>query len=137
MMAPASPITPCALSELGRNLLLQQKPAAAEPMLRESLALQVNSDAWTTFETRSLLGEALAVQKQYAVAEPFLVEGYEGLNQRITKIPADRKERLPEADDHVVRLYKAWGKLAQAKEWTSKLGLADLPGDVFAPGSGR
>jgi hypothetical protein len=33
----------------------------------------------------------------------------------------------------VVRLYEAWGEFEQAKEWKSKLGLADLPADVFAP----
>jgi hypothetical protein len=32
----------------------------------------------------------------------------------------------------VVRRYEAWGKTAQAAAWKEKLGLADLPGVVFA-----
>jgi hypothetical protein len=32
----------------------------------------------------------------------------------------------------VVRLYEAWGKATQADAWKRKLGLADLPTDVFA-----
>jgi hypothetical protein len=32
----------------------------------------------------------------------------------------------------VVRLYKAWGKSEQAAAWKIKLGMPDLPADVFA-----
>jgi hypothetical protein len=32
----------------------------------------------------------------------------------------------------VVRLYETWGKPKQAKAWKERLGLADLPADVFA-----
>jgi hypothetical protein len=32
----------------------------------------------------------------------------------------------------VIRLYEAWSQPGQAKAWKSKLGLADLPADVFA-----
>ena len=35
-------------------------------------------------------------------------------------------------EERVVRLYKAWGRPDQAAEWAAKLGLADLPEDVFA-----
>jgi hypothetical protein len=47
-------------------------------------------------------------------------------------LPAARP-RLTEAAARVVRLYEAWGRPAQAAEWKVKLGLADLPDDVFAP----
>ena len=33
----------------------------------------------------------------------------------------------------VIRLYEAWGRPDKAAEWKVKLGLADLPADVFAP----
>jgi hypothetical protein len=29
-------------------------------------------------------------------------------------------------------MYEAWGKPGKAAEWKSKLGLTDLPADVFA-----
>jgi hypothetical protein len=32
----------------------------------------------------------------------------------------------------VVRLYEAWGKTEQATAWKARLGMADLPEDVFA-----
>jgi hypothetical protein len=32
----------------------------------------------------------------------------------------------------VVRLYEAWGKSGPAAVWKERLGLTDLPADVFA-----
>jgi hypothetical protein len=32
----------------------------------------------------------------------------------------------------LVRFYEAWGKPKEARAWALKLGLADLPADVFA-----
>jgi hypothetical protein len=32
----------------------------------------------------------------------------------------------------VVRLYEVWGKPDQSAAWKARLGLADLPDDVFA-----
>ena len=39
-------------------------------------------DDWTTFNTMSLLGEALMGEKQHAEAAPLLLKGYEGLKAR-------------------------------------------------------
>jgi hypothetical protein len=60
------------LAQMGLELLQQQKWAEAEPLLRKSLALRekLQPDAWTTCNTRSLLGGALLGQKKYADAEP-------------------------------------------------------------------
>ena len=44
---------------------------------------------------------------------------------------------LAESAERVVQLYEAWGKTELATMWKAKLGLADLPADVFAPVSGR
>ena len=79
-----------------------------------------------------LLGGALLCQGRYAEAEPRIVGGYEGMKARESKIPAQSKFNLSEAAVCVVRLYEAWGKPDQAKAWASRLGLADLPADVFA-----
>jgi hypothetical protein len=32
----------------------------------------------------------------------------------------------------VLRLYATWGRPEQARAWKAKLGLTDLPADVFA-----
>ena len=37
-----------------------------------------------------------------------------------------------EAAERVVRLYEAWDKTDQATAWKAKLGMPDLPADVFA-----
>jgi eukaryotic-like serine/threonine-protein kinase len=38
---------------------------------------------------------------------------------------------VSEAAERVIRLYQAWGKPQKAAEWKVKLGLADLPDNVF------
>ncbi len=107
------------LAGLGLNLLLQQKHAEAEKTLRECLTLRAKQqpDAWTTFNTKSLLGDALLGQKKYADAEPLLVEGYEGMKQREAKLPPQAKDlRLKEALERLVRLYEATGMKEKAEE---------------------
>jgi non-specific serine/threonine protein kinase/serine/threonine-protein kinase len=124
-----------ALTTLGRNLLMQGKGSEAEPLLREALAIREKAmpDAWLRFLTMSLLGGALLDQGKYPEAEPLVVAGYEGIKAREAKIPASTKSLiLPGSAERVVRLYEAWGKPDQARSWAERLGLADLPADVFA-----
>ena len=54
------------------------------------------------------------------------------MKAREAKLPATGEPRLAEAAVRVVRLYEGWGKPEQATAWKEKLGLADLPADVFA-----
>jgi hypothetical protein len=111
------------LAALGLNLLKQQKPADADPMLRASLTIrqQRQADSWSTFNTQALLGGALAGQQKYAEGEPLLLAGYQGMKEREKDIPANAKVRLTEALERLVQLYDAWGKPEQAKEWRQKL----------------
>jgi hypothetical protein len=39
---------------------------------------------------------------------------------------------MREAAMRVIRLYEAWGKYEKATEWKAKLGMPDLPVEVFA-----
>jgi TolA-binding protein len=107
-------------ADMGLELLHQQKWAEAEPLLRQSLAIRakVQPDAWTTFNTQSLLGGALLGQKKYADAEPLLLAGYEGMKQRQQSIPPPAKMRLPEAVLRLVQLYEALGKKDEVARWT-------------------
>jgi serine/threonine protein kinase len=119
-----------ALSPLGGTLLKAGQPAEAESVLRECLTIRTKKepDAWTTFDTQSLLGGALMGQKKYAEAEPLLVSGYEGMKQREAKIPSQGKIRLTEALERLVQLYEATGKGNRAAKWRMELDALKGPG---------
>ena len=116
------------LTSLGSNLLQQEKPAAAEPILRESLAIlqKKQPDAQDTFLTESLLGAALSGRQEYADAEPFLVHGYLGMSQSVNA-PGQKghdpriRRRLIDALERLVRHYGTWGKPAEAAKWQREL----------------
>jgi serine/threonine protein kinase/tetratricopeptide (TPR) repeat protein len=128
------PHTLLVMSNLARAYLAGQ-PAQAERLLREALTTRekTSPDDWLTFYTRSMLGNSLLGQKQFGEAEPLLLQGYEGLRAREAKIPGTYKKGLAEAGLWVIELYDAWGKLEEAAAWKAKLGIPDLPADVFAP----
>jgi hypothetical protein len=110
------------------------KPAEAESLLREYLTTPEKKtlDAWQSFETHSLLGGSLLGQRKYAEAEPHLLRGYERMLAREAKIPAPSRKRVVEAGVRIIRLYEAWNKPDQAEAWKARLGLRDLPAEVFA-----
>jgi hypothetical protein len=51
---------------------------------------------------------------------------------REARIHVPERLRLLGAAERVVHLYENWGKPEQAGAWKMKLGLPDLPADVFA-----
>jgi non-specific serine/threonine protein kinase/serine/threonine-protein kinase len=120
---PDSPAHASALAIDGSLLLSQKKPAEAEMKLRECLTIRqrIQPDDWTTFETKSLLGEALLEQKKYADAEPLLLSGYEGMKRHEAKIPPADKARLTKALQRLVQLYEAWNKKDKADQWRKEL----------------
>src|SRR5262249_8924560 len=124
------------LANLGECLLLAGRPAAAEPVLRECLVLreQARPDDWTTFLTKSLLGDCLLREKKYANAEPLLLAGYMGLKARAASIHAQyRTETLAEAVERLVQLYDATGNKDEAAKWRKKLEEATKAADKEAP----
>jgi tetratricopeptide (TPR) repeat protein len=130
---PDSPSLADDLTKLGRNLLTQRKPFEAEPLLRECLAIRgkATADGWSRYDAMSLLGEAHLGQGRFAEAEPLLVRGYEGMQARESRIAVLERFRLRDAAKRVVRLYEDWGKTEQVAAWKAKLGMPDLPADVF------
>jgi len=111
------------LANIGRDVLRAGRPAAAEPFLRECLAIRHKKqpEHWMTFNTRSLLGDALLSQKKYAEAEPLLLQGWEGMKQREPTIPLNSRDRLVWALERLVRLYEATGKKDEVDKWRRQL----------------
>ena len=125
---PESALYAGALTRLGSNLLEQKNPAAAEPILRESLAIlqKKQPGAQDTFHTQSLLGAALSSRQKYADAEPLLVQGYEGI-YKSTKAPRQKNhdprtgQRVIDALERLVQQYDDWGKPDEAVKWRKEL----------------
>jgi hypothetical protein len=111
------------MARLIRSLLAEEKFTEAEPLARECLALceKESPNDWLTFQARSLLGGSLLGQKKFNDAEPFLLSGFEGMQQRAEKIPLDDKPRRKEALQRIVQLYEASAKPEKAAAWKKRL----------------
>jgi len=111
------------LAIIAQSLLQVKAWIKAEPVLRECLAYRERRepDAWTTSNTRSMLGATLLGQQKYTDAEPLLVQGYEGMKQREDEIPAEGKVRVIEALERLAQLYEALEKPDEAAKWRSEL----------------
>jgi hypothetical protein len=108
-----------ALATSGTKLLQARAYVDAEPVLRECMAIREKTqpDVWSTFNTNSQLGGSLLGQEKYADAEPLLIAGYEGMKQRITTIPPQGNDRLPEALGRLIQLYEATDRPDEAAKW--------------------
>jgi serine/threonine protein kinase len=131
---PSSLILATEIAGLAANLSEQWNWTQAETILRECLAIRETAipDDWPTFNTMSQLGGALLGQGKLADAEPLILHGYEGMKAREKTIPPIARQRMPEAAARIVRLYEDWGKVEKLANWKTRLGLCDLPIDVFS-----
>jgi eukaryotic-like serine/threonine-protein kinase len=105
-------------------MLGRERHESAAQILRECVAIleKKQPGRWTKFRAQSLLGVALFGQRRYAEAEPFLLQGYEGLKAREQQIPPPLgRHRVTEAGERIVRLYEGWGRVDKAGEWRTKL----------------
>ncbi len=109
---------------VGDYLIVGEQYADAEPILREGLAIlqKERPGDWETSHAHTLLGAALFGQKKYAEAEPWLIQGYEGLKAREAQIPQLLAGYLVAgACKEVCELYESWGQPEKAAVWRSKL----------------
>ena len=117
-MPPDSPQLSGLLAQMGSTFLDLEEWAEAEPILRECLAMRekVEPEAWRTFNTKSMVGATLLGQKKYAEAEPLLKAGYDGMKQRVDKIPPQAKNYLVAALDRLIALAEATGNADDLKK---------------------
>ncbi len=101
-----------ALDNLSVVLADQEKFEEAARFERECLDIRLAQvpDDWWTFNSMSRLGGDLLGQQKPKDAESLLVEGYGGMKSREARIPVDRRVRLREAIERLVRLYHALGQ---------------------------
>ncbi len=125
VLGPDHPALASAEDSLGWVRLKQGRYAEAEQLFREALNAQqkASSDSWERYNSESLLGACLEREGKYAVAEPPLLAGYQGLMQRRATIPFSERLALDDAGISIVRLYRNWGKPDKAAEWREKLKL--------------
>ena len=105
-----------ALAEIQLN---RGKVGDAEALANEAIAGYEKSDpdSWQGFQSKSLLGAALAAQHRYADAEPLLVNGYRGMAREIGSMPFDQWPLVSKAGRRLVALYESWDKPERAHEW--------------------
>jgi tetratricopeptide (TPR) repeat protein len=117
-----SPQLGALLAQYGLALLEARGYGEAEALLREALAIREKAapDHWTTFNARSMLGGALLGQKKYAEAGPLLLAGYEGMKKREKTIPPQGYERIPEALDRLIELYRATKRPDEVKKYRAE-----------------
>lgn len=119
---PQSPAYAGELATWGHGLLQRQKWTEAETVLRECLAIRKDKepDAWTTFNTQSMLGGALLGLKKYADSEPILLKGYEGMKAREKLIPLQSTTYLRAAIDRLIELYSVTSKPDEVTKWQTE-----------------
>src|SRR5262249_9555418 len=120
---PDHPFTLLSTDGLVKAYLSARRWAEAEALARACLQARTGKQPqdWSRFHTMSLLGVALAGQKNYAAAEPLLIEGYQGLKARLASIPAPARGQLAAAAARIVPFYESWGKPDKAAGWRKTL----------------
>ena len=96
VMGNDNPYTAQALGTLGEIKFEQHDYAAAERLLREAFQIrkQKTPNVWERYYTESMLGATLWAQGKNAETRPLLTEGYQGMNERLTSLPAEYRPAL-------------------------------------------
>jgi serine/threonine protein kinase len=125
-LAADDPGRAAAYTALGECRLMQKSFAAAEKLLRESLTIyqQKQAKAVPRYHTESLLGAALAGEKNYAAAEPLLLSSANALKENATRLSPANRQRMLAAIQRVIDLYEAWQRPDDAARWRKELEVA-------------
>ncbi len=120
---PESTAYAATLLEFGERLMVDDRYLDAEPILRECVDIcrRTQPDVWQTYYAQSMLGGALMGQKNDTDAEPFLLQGYEGLKAREDRIPLLlARHHIAKALEGIVQLYKSTNQPEKATAWRSR-----------------
>jgi eukaryotic-like serine/threonine-protein kinase len=111
------------LSNIATRLLEAHAWAEAEAILHECLVIyeQRGPNALATFGIKAILGHALMGQRKYAEAEPYLLQGYQGMKASQAQLSPRNNRRLVECAENLVQLYEATGKPEEAAKWKKEL----------------
>lgn len=108
------------LTNLGSVLVRESSPAnlrEAESLLRRAVAANEKAlpkGAWDTAEAESELGGCLLAERRFAAAEPFLVQSYPTVRD---KLGPNESSKVTDALNRIIQLYTKWGKRAKADEY--------------------
>ena len=124
-----SPLLVKSFRTLAGLLQTAGKTKEAEDTARDCLALSEKHfrDEWLKFDAQSVLGGILAARRADAEAEPLLLSGFQGMQQRADRIPAQNQPRLRQAGERLIKFYETCGKPAQAADWKQKVAELDRP----------
>jgi serine/threonine protein kinase len=123
------------LSLLGECRVLLKMYSAAEPPLRDSLAIYLKKDPnsigrhWSA----SLLGAALAGQQKYVEAEPLLLDSARPFVANAAKLSPANRQLMLAAVQRVIELYDAWDRPADAARWRKQLKALTAAGKQVVP----
>lgn len=122
-LGAANPDTLSTMGDLGWLYVVEGRYTEAEPLVQEAANQfeKAASDDWELYRVMCAQGAILAGQKQYAQAEPLLLNGYQKMLERKAIIPAYLQFALADAKQRIVKLYDDWGKPDKANEWQKKI----------------
>jgi serine/threonine protein kinase len=111
------------LRQLAITQLGLEEFTEAETNSRECLAIaeKQQPEEFETFHARELVGASLLGQKKFNQAEPLLLSGFEGMNQRADTLAAFSGLPLKQAVRSLIGLYESTGQVEKAAEWKAKL----------------
>jgi hypothetical protein len=75
------------------------------------------ADDWTIGDAQSELGGCIAARRDFARAEPLLLEGFRLIEGQAVRAA---KSSLPAARARLVELYEAWGRADEAQRWRAQ-----------------
>ena len=115
-LPPDSPLTAYPLLGLGKVLVDRDKPADAEPLLREALAISTSTRPkghWRIALGPSVLGECLTALGMFEEAEDLLLRSHDEL------VGSRGKDNLQTiaARERIIALFTKWNNPKEADAW--------------------